>query len=354
MTRETKVGLLVGLGMILLIGIIVSDHLSVVSQQEAADFTHFADGAQRTLNGGSAPATGPAATVATEQARQPVPMAHELRQPQGETTTTDLTVEQPRQVSYPQRAYALHERDQGHGTVQDIVTRDRTTSADTDPSHTAAIDQRLAALQQQGDFVPVRHELDGATYQPGSNTLRFRETAPPPREPSQRMTETPVVIPAATQPTMVVKSGQTLTAIAREHLGDGNRWKEIFELNRDKLDAPESLQAGMQIKLPRAHAPVVQAPAPSPAPAPEPDVRQPQRLQDLRAAQRQGQTPTPQNAAAPSTKTYVVQRGDNLYKIAQKTMGDGGQWRKLYNANKTRISDPNAVQVGTQLMIPQS
>lgn len=39
MTRETKVGLLVGMGIILLIGIVVSDHLSKVQQQPPANFT---------------------------------------------------------------------------------------------------------------------------------------------------------------------------------------------------------------------------------------------------------------------------------------------------------------------------
>ena len=43
-----------------------------------------------------------------------------------------------------------------------------------------------------------------------------------------------------------------------------------------------------------------------------------------------------------------MQQGDSLYKIAQKTMGDGGQWKKLYNANKARIGDPDSVKVGTE------
>ena len=49
MTRETKVGLLVGMGVILLIGIIVSDHLSVVQDQNPADFTGYAGQAQESI-----------------------------------------------------------------------------------------------------------------------------------------------------------------------------------------------------------------------------------------------------------------------------------------------------------------
>ncbi len=48
----------------------------------------------------------------------------------------------------------------------------------------------------------------------------------------------------------VVAEGDTLTSIAREVLGNENRWPEIFELNRDKLKSPNAIYAGMQLKLP--------------------------------------------------------------------------------------------------------
>jgi nucleoid-associated protein YgaU len=364
MTRETKVGLLVGLGMILLIGIIVSDHLSVVSNQEAANLTHYADGAQRSVNGGQTPTPAPASRHAptgiesAHHTQQQVPMAQELRQPPLQQADTDLSVEPRRGDSYPQRAYALDTREEGHGSVRDIVTRDRTVPGGEDPAriHEPVQDQRLAALQQQGDFTPVRHELDrGATYQVGSNTLRFNDAPAVQREQPHQMTQAAVPT-ASTQPTVVVKSGQTLTAIAREHLGNGNRWKEIFELNRDKLDAPENLKAGMEIRLPRTNTPVAQAPQviEQPQAVQREQAPQPQRLQDVRMVQRQNQPAGERAAAQPvSARTYTVQRGDTLSKIAEKTLGDPNQWRRLYQANKTRISNPDAVQVGLELTIPQ-
>src|SRR5690606_10870463 len=145
------------------------------------------------------------------QPQHPVPMAQELRPPQRENVTTDLTQDQPRR-EYPQRAYALHEREHGHGTVQDMVTRDvvpPTVTHEQPIAQAPAADNRLAAVQQQGDFVPVRHELDRSTYQVGSDTLRFRETGSVERlqDPPQRpavVTETVPTTPA--QPTVIVKS----------------------------------------------------------------------------------------------------------------------------------------------------
>ena len=49
MTRETKVGLLVGVAIILLIGIIVSDYLSVTKDENQPDFTDFANQANRNI-----------------------------------------------------------------------------------------------------------------------------------------------------------------------------------------------------------------------------------------------------------------------------------------------------------------
>ena len=33
-------------------------------------------------------------------------------------------------------------------------------------------------------------------------------------------------------------------------LGNGNRWRELLELNKDKLSKPEELKIGMELKLP--------------------------------------------------------------------------------------------------------
>lgn len=60
----------------------------------------------------------------------------------------------------------------------------------------------------------------------------------------------------------------------------------------------------------------------------------------------------PAKPAAKGQKTYVVQRGDSLWKIAQKQYGDGRSWRRIYNANRGKINDPRDVPVGTKLVIP--
>lgn len=50
--------------------------------------------------------------------------------------------------------------------------------------------------------------------------------------------------------THTVKSGDTLSKIAKEHLGDGNAYMKIFELNRDQLKDPDQIKPGQVLKLP--------------------------------------------------------------------------------------------------------
>jgi nucleoid-associated protein YgaU len=51
--------------------------------------------------------------------------------------------------------------------------------------------------------------------------------------------------------TYTVDSGDNLSAIAKQELGDANRWHEIYELNKDVIgDNPNLIQPGMELKLP--------------------------------------------------------------------------------------------------------
>jgi nucleoid-associated protein YgaU len=59
--------------------------------------------------------------------------------------------------------------------------------------------------------------------------------------------------PAAAEPaarTYTVKSGDTLSAIARQHLGDANGYMKIFEANRDQLSDPDKIKPGQVLKIP--------------------------------------------------------------------------------------------------------
>lgn len=53
-------------------------------------------------------------------------------------------------------------------------------------------------------------------------------------------------------PVVTVRSGDTLSAIARKHLGDQNEWPRIWQLNRDLVKDPDHIEPGWRLVLPGA------------------------------------------------------------------------------------------------------
>lgn len=55
---------------------------------------------------------------------------------------------------------------------------------------------------------------------------------------------------ASASKTYTVKAGDTLSGIAKTHLGDANAYMKIFEANRDQLSDPDKIKPGQVLKLP--------------------------------------------------------------------------------------------------------
>lgn len=63
------------------------------------------------------------------------------------------------------------------------------------------------------------------------------------------------VVPAAVAAavpitTYTVKAGDTLSKIAKEHLGNANAYMAIFEANKDQLTDPDKIKPGQVLKIP--------------------------------------------------------------------------------------------------------
>lgn len=56
--------------------------------------------------------------------------------------------------------------------------------------------------------------------------------------------------PVSSMKTYTVKSGDTLSKISREFLGDANDYMRIFEANKDQLKDPDKIQPGQVLKIP--------------------------------------------------------------------------------------------------------
>lgn len=77
----------------------------------------------------------------------------------------------------------------------------------------------------------------------------------PPPAPAQPATATvqPAPRPTDTAPknsNYTVKSGDCLWNIAKKQLGDGSRWKEIYDLNKDKIKNPNLIYPNQSLTMP--------------------------------------------------------------------------------------------------------
>lgn len=55
---------------------------------------------------------------------------------------------------------------------------------------------------------------------------------------------------------------------------------------------------------------------------------------------------------APKVRTHTVKKGDTLWGIAKKYYGNGAKYTKIYEANKSKIKNPNLIYPGQVFTIP--
>jgi nucleoid-associated protein YgaU len=56
--------------------------------------------------------------------------------------------------------------------------------------------------------------------------------------------------------------------------------------------------------------------------------------------------------AAPAFKTYTIASGDSLSKIAKREYGNANDWRRIFEANRDVIKDPDKIFPGQHIKIP--
>lgn len=289
MTRETKIGLLVGMGVIILIGILISDHLSEAQRQQQAELAR--------------PVAELDASMAPEPLLNP-------RDPVAQRPPVSVPPPGFDRVTTPRDAQPSDPHDSGAApfvlrqTHPAFDTTDVTRRPATPPAPPADVDVR-----RNPDF-EVRNERPIGR----DEVIRIRSAEAGPAAPQRR--------------THHVQSGERLSDIAQQYYGNANKWRLIAEANKDRIPNPNVVRAGVRLYIP----PLDAEPADTTAAAPR----------EARPA------PT-----TPQYKDYKLKRGEYLSTVAERIYGKATDWRKLYAINKDRIADPNNVRAGTVIRIPR-
>ena len=115
---------------------------------------------------------------------------------------------------------------------------------------------------------------------------------------------------------------------------------------REETAAPAPAAAVMVESLPPAFQPPKPAAEPVICPPPAAPVAAPEPPKPVVAEPAKPKVEEP-------PKTYTVSPGDTLYGIAQKVLGSTRHVGKILELNKDRIKDPNTLQVGINLRMPE-
>jgi len=111
-------------------------------------------------------------------------------------------------------------------------------------------------------------------------------------------------------------------SLAHAKLGDGGRWRELWDLNRDFIPNPRTILPGQTLRLPDERPVEAQTAEPS-------------------AAELKGEE-----------RVYIVRSMDSLSWIAKRELGSGARWREIWLLNRDRLPSPNLLYPGMALRIP--
>jgi nucleoid-associated protein YgaU len=75
-------------------------------------------------------------------------------------------------------------------------------------------------------------------------------------------------------------------------------------------------------------------------------------LPDFSSVQSGGSSTAPSGSTP--ERTYTVKKGDSLSKIAKRVYGDAQQWRKIHEANRDIIDNPDLIHPGQVLKLPEA
>ena len=138
----------------------------------------------------------------------------------------------------------------------------------------------------------------------------------------------------------VVQKGDTLSEISRKYYNTVSKWKTIFEANRSLISRPEDLRPKMKLVIPG-----LDEPRPAVPQAGEPKV-----VGNMVSA---GKSHTlSAGTSAAGSKYYDVKKGDTLWQIAERSYGDGNEWKKILQANSDLLDSAQDLQPNMRLVLP--
>jgi nucleoid-associated protein YgaU len=265
MTRETKIGLLVGLTFIIVVGVLLSDYMTSTREPLPAPLQMAGNELRNGLGQPRSDESSPVAMVPPNVSpRQAVPTREELTpKPSKQTVAVNTQSLPPAQQQAPVPA-----------TLRDVAQR----------NGEELVDANGQPLTNNNSQTVAKAAADSYTAEPGDSlskialkalgaNTRANRAAIIAVNPSLKENPNMIVVgrayaiptaggatavntPASQQPVnqpqigYVVKKGDTLWSIAVDQLGDAGAISAIKDLNRDVLQDSDRIRPNMKLRLP--------------------------------------------------------------------------------------------------------
>ncbi len=332
MTRETKIGLLVGLAFIIVIGILLSDHLTSTNEPQPAQLARAGDSVR---SGVTVPGT-PAPTAPVTTAQQPV-------QPQQTVPTKEeLTPRQPPveivQIGGSGAAPATRPSSQNQHVAQNRTADEpRSLSAEQGVTGTGSNSVPIARPtdDKPGSLGDIAKRMGEEVVPTGAGQTQQQQAAAKPASSTQ-------LPPGAKQ--YKAEAGDTLSKLAGRFMGantPANR-AAIVAANPSLQKNPDIVVAGRAYVIPAAGGSSTASATPPPQSAPQ--------------APAQSAPPAPQQVAQSSSSSpeyfYTVRPNDSLTKIAVEQLGSAGAVNAIRDLNKDLLKGGDVIHPNMKLRLP--
>ncbi len=311
MNREQKLALVIGFALVLVVGVLITDHYSAAYNEELESrelIDHSRTQTPQRYAGGN-----------------PLP---------GDWSTLDITEAAP--ASIPESVVASGQSEPLRGAPPSfddvfapianadngplVIAQGSGGGIDTDvPSNGSLANDIAERLMNR-----VRNGLDSAASVPAIRV----------EQPKAVPVSTPPAARIAAQGEHFVQPNESLYKITERYYGQGSLWKQLAEANEGKVGRTGTIRPGVRLLLPAAlGAHKLRG---------VPNQTQPQQAQPKRSAP----------ATTPAASTYTVVKGDTLGEISIKLLGTSKRTEEIIKANKGLIDDADEIRVGMKLKIP--
>lgn len=360
MTKETKIGLLVGMGFIILIGILVSDHLSEAQKDNSAELrgltaqTYQNDDIPPGIASNDGKPDNPPILGRKDTIKLPDELNNNTRRnnnpivsdnagnsaPINNSTTLNNLIRNSNKPENTdtQKPFVIRQgvnNNSPNGATYQPEVRGNAPATEHDSTTSNPLynknnyaNQNNTPNNSQNIIVKPKPDINSNTnrVQPERHTLKnhpdFVEVKPAVRAHH-------------------VQQNETLSDISKKYYGTVRHWRLIYEHNKSVLPNPNVVREGVRIVIPDL---------PQKKASPE----QP-KIGETRVAEK-NTTPKPVvEANKPKTEyiEYTVKEGDMLSKLAAKFYGKQTAWPKLHQLNKSVIPDPDRLKPGTVIRAPR-